>query len=166
MLGLAGSTVSCAQVAATRTCARLALAGGGAIGAVAGGLLGDADAREVEDAFRAAGYGALAGAAVGIAVKELVYYYDWLDVVAFTALGAAIGPVAPGAVIGLGAGAALGYGLYLIVPSFELTDVAALGGVGFAVGGLAAWALQAADARENSAGEGPSVSIDLLTLRF
>ncbi|UCF20109.1 MAG: hypothetical protein JSU87_01495 [Gemmatimonadota bacterium] len=166
LLGLSGSTLACSQVAGPRSCARLALAGGGAIGGIAGGLLGDADSREIEDAYRAAGYGALAGAAVGVLVKELVYYYDWVDVLAFTALGGAIGPVAPAAGLGLAAGAAVGFGLRLVVPSFELTDVAALGGIGLALGGLTAWALEAADARGNSDGDGPSVTIDLLNISF
>ena len=165
VLGLTGSALPCAQNAATRTCARVALASGGVIAGIAGGVLGDADSEAVEDALRAAGFGALAGAAVGVAVKELVYYYDWPDVLAFTALGAAIGPVAPGAALGLVAGGILGFGLYLIVPSFEFADAAALGVAGLAVGGLVAWTLKAADARSDPA-RVPSVTIDLLTLRF
>jgi len=135
-------------------------------GGVAGGLLGDADRGRVDDALRASGYGALAGAVVGVVTKELVYYYGWRDVAAFAALGAAIGPVAPGAAIGLAAGGALGLGLSLIIPSMELTDVAALGGVGLAVGGLAAWAIKAADARDESGDSGPTLTLDLVTLRF
>ncbi|HSG82101.1 MAG TPA: hypothetical protein VLC48_07620 [Gemmatimonadota bacterium] len=166
LLGLAGSTVPCAQVSGTRTCARVALGVGGVAGGVAGGLLGDADTRAVEDAFRAAGYGALAGAAVGVLVKELVYYYDWGDVLAFTALGSAIGPVWPGAALGLAAGGALGFGLYLVFPTIEFTDAVALGGVGLAVGGLAAWAIKAADARSEGGNSAPSLTVNLLNLRF
>jgi hypothetical protein len=166
MLGLAGGVLPCAQVAATRGCSRIALGAGGAIGGVAGGLLGDADAGRVEDALRASGYGVLAGAVVGLVTKELVYYYGWRDVAAFAALGAAIGPVAPAAAIGFAAGGVLGFGLSLIIPSMELTDVAALGGVGLAVGGLAAWTIKAADARDDSGASGPTLTVDLLTLRF
>ena len=166
LLGLSGSTLACSQAAGPRTCARIALAGGGAVGGIAGGLLGDADSDDVGEAYRAAGYGALAGAAVGVLVKELVYYYDWVDVLAFMALGAAIGPVAPGAGLGLAAGAAVGFGIRLVVPSFELTDVAALGGIGLALGGLAAWALEAAEERGDSDDTGSSLTFDLLTIRF
>ena len=154
----------CAQVAATRGCSRIAFAAGGVIGGVSGGLLGDADAGRVDGALRASGYGGLAGAVVGVVVKELVYYYGWRDVAAFAALGAAIGPVAPAAALGFAAGGALGFGLSLIVPSIEFTDVAALSGVGLAVGGLAAWAIKAADAQDDSGG--PRVMIDLVTFRF
>jgi hypothetical protein len=166
LVGLAAGALPCSQVAATRTCSRIALASGGVIGGITGGMLGDADSKAIEDAYRDAGYGALAGAAVGIVVKQLVYYYDWADALAFTALGAAIGPVAPQAALGLAVGAASGFGLRLVVPSFELTDVAALGGIGLAVAGLTAWALKAGDAREGPGVEVPSVTIDLLTLRF
>jgi hypothetical protein len=164
LLGLAGGVLPCGQVAATRSCSRITFAAGGAIGGVAGGFLGDADAGRVDDALRASGYGALAGTIVGVVVKEVVYYYGWRDVAAFAALGAAIGPVAPAAALGFAAGGAVGFGLSLIVPSFELTDVAALSGVGLAVGGLAAWAIRAVDARDDSGG--PSLMIDLVTFRF
>jgi hypothetical protein len=164
MLALAGGVVPCAQVAATRTCSRVAFAVGGVTGGIAGGFLGDADSGRVEDALRASGYGALAGAVVGFVAKELVYYYGWTDVAAFAALGAAVGPVAPGAGLGFLAGGALGIGLSLILPSMELTDVAALGSIGFAVGGLAAWGIKAADARDESGG--PNVMIELVTFRF
>jgi hypothetical protein len=166
LLGLAGGVVPCAQVAATRSCSRIAFGAGAAIGGVSGGLLGDGDAGKVDDALRASGYGALAGAVIGVVVKEAVYYYGWRDVAAFAALGAAIGPVAPAAAIGFAAGGALGFGLSLIIPSMELTDVAALGGVGLAVGGLAAWAIKAADARDEPGDFGPTVTVDLVTLRF
>jgi hypothetical protein len=139
---------------------------GGLGGGAAGGLLGDADARAVEDAFRAAGYGAVAGFAVGVVVKELVYYYDWGDVLAFSALGAAVGPVWPGAALGLAAGGAVGFGLYLIFPSVEFTDAVALGGVGLAVGGLVAWAVKASDARSEEGDTTPSLSVNLLSVRF
>jgi hypothetical protein len=166
LLGLAGGVLPCAQVAATRGCSRIAFAAGGAIGGVSGGLLGNADSGRVDDALRASGYGALAGAVVGVVVKELVYYYGWRDVAAFAALGAAIGPVAPAAAVGFAAGGAVGFGLSLIIPSMELTDVAALGSVGLAVGGLAAWAIKAADARDDSGASGPTLTVDLVTLRF
>ncbi len=142
------------------------MAVGGVTAGIAGGRHRDADSEAVEDALRAAGFGALAGAAVGVVVKELVYYYDWLDVLAFTALGSAIGPVAPGAALGFVAGGILGFSLHLIVPSFELADAAAVGVIGLAVGGVVAWTLKAADARSDSAIQGPTVTIDLLTLRF
>lgn len=166
LLGLAGGVLPCAQVDATRSCSRITFAAGGVIGGVAGGLLGDADVGRVDAALRASGYGALAGAVVGFVVKELVYYYGWRDVAAFAALGAAIGPVTPAAALGLAVGGALGFGLSLIVPSIELTDVAALGGVGLAVGALASWAIRAADARDDSGASGPSLTVDLVTLRF
>lgn len=164
LLGLAGGVVPCAQVAATRTCSRVAFAAGGVAGGIAGGFLGDADSGRVNDALRASGYGALAGAVVGFVAKELVYYYGWMDVAAFAALGAAVGPVAPAAGLGFLAGGTLGFGLSLILPSVELTDVAALGSVGLAVGGLTAWAIKAADAQDESGG--PSVMIDVVTFRF
>lgn len=163
LLGLAGSAVPCVQLFATRTCARIATTGGGVTAGIAGGLLGDADSGAVEDALRSAGFGALAGGVVGAVTRELVYYYDWFDALAFAALGAAIAPVAPGAALGLAAGGALGFGLYVVVPSFELTDAAALGGVGVAIGGIVDWALKAADARDRP---GPTLSIELLTVRF
>lgn len=144
----------------------MAFTAGGLAGGIAGGLLGDADSGKVDDALRASGYGALAGAVVGLVARELVYYYGWPDVAAFAALGGAIGPVAPAAALGFAVGGGLGFGLALIVPSIELTDVAALSGVGLAVGGLAAWAIKAAEARDDSHGTGPSLTIDLVSVRF
>lgn len=164
LLGLGGAVVPCAQVAATRTCSRIAFGAGGLTGGLAGAALGDADSGRVDDALRASGYGALAGAVVGFVAKEAIYYYGWLDVGALAALGAAIGPVAPAAALGLAAGGALGLGLSLILPSIELTDVAALSGVGLAVGGLAAWVIKAADAQDEPGG--PNLMIDLVTLRL
>lgn len=164
LLGLGGAVVPCAQVAATRTCSRVAFAAGGVAGGLAGAMLGDADSGRVDDALRASGYGALAGAVFGFVAKEAVYYYGWLDVGAFAALGAAIGPVAPAVALGFVAGGALGFGLSLIVPSIEFTDVAALSGIGLAIGGLAAWAIKAADAQGDPAG--PNLMIDLVTFRF
>lgn len=165
LLGLAGSVVPCAQLFATHACARAALVVGGVAGGISGGLLGDADGGAVEDALRDAGYGALVGATVGVVARHLVYYYDWADVLAATALGSAIAPVWRGAAVGLVAGGALGLGLYLVSPSIELTDGVALGGVGLALGGLVAWAVHAGDARSGSDDSMPRMTVNLLTVR-
>lgn len=166
LLGLAGSVVPCAQLYATRACARAGSVVGAAVGGISGALLGDADAAAVDGAGADAAYGALAGAIVGVAARHFIYYYDWGDVLAFTGLGSAIAPVWEGAGVGLVAGGALGFGLYLISPSVELTDALALGGVGLAVGGLVAWAVKAGEARSRSDDSVPSMTVNLLTLRF
>lgn len=164
VLGVAGSLIPCNQTAAGVKCVRAAAAAGGVIGLVSGIYLGDADEDAVANAYRGAGYGALAGAGVGFALKEIVPHYGWLDVAAGAGIGAAVGSSFKGAVIGLAAGGALGLVLWQTIPSVELTDAVDIGLVGLAAGGLAGWVARAVDA-QNDAGSVEPLALSL-TVRF
>ena len=150
LLGAAGSMIPCTQTAAGVKCVRAAAAAGGVIGLIGGLYLGDADEDGIAAAYRGAAYGALAGAAVGFALKEVIPHYGWLDVATGAAIGAGIGAAAKGSVIGLAVGSAVGVVLWRAVPAIELPDAVGIAVAGLAVGGLTSWVVRAVDAQDDA----------------
>jgi len=144
-LALAASLVPCDRSPAGPRCARIVSALGGASGLVAGSLMGHADEDEVLRRLRGAGYGSLIGAGVGLALREAVRQYDWPDVLASAALGAAVGASAVGAGLGFAAGAATGTLLWQGLGVIDASETVALGLGGLALGGLVGWAVSATD---------------------
>ena len=150
LLGAAGSMIPCTQTAAGVKCVRAAAAAGGVIGLISGLYLGDADEDGIAASYRGAAYGALAGAAVGFALKEVIPHYGWLDVATGAAIGAGVGAAAEGSVIGLAVGSAVGVVLWRAVPAIEFPDAVGIAVAGLAVGGLTSWVVRAVDAQDDA----------------
>ena len=164
MLGVLGSLIPCTQTYAGARCVRIATVSAGAVGLVSGALLGAADGERVGDHAKTAGYGALIGAAAGLAMKPLIQRFGWQDVATIAALGGAIGTSPNGAGIGLAAGSLTGVILWRIFPGFELADAVATAFVGLAVGGIGALAIESVD---RHTGDGPMLRfVAPLTVRF
>jgi hypothetical protein len=93
--------------------------------------------------------GAVAGGVVGYALKGIVRQYGWLDVASGAALGMAIGSSAKGSVIGFGAGAVAGTVLLAAVPSFRVTDAVSVSLAALAIGGVLGWVADGAEAQRD-----------------
>ena len=117
---------------------------------MSGWVLGDRNAGVLDDRWRGAGYGALAGAAVGLGLSWTARQYGWKDVGAFTVMGGAIGASPVGSGIGFGVGAIVGAVGVLTIREMKLGDAVSLSLVGLAAGGLAGWVIGAADAEEET----------------
>jgi hypothetical protein len=102
----------------------------------------------LDDRWRGAGYGVLAGGLVGFGLSRVTRQYGWADVGAFAAVGGAIGASPAGAGIGFGIGALLGAVGVLTIPEMKLGDAVALSVAGLAAGGLAGWVVGARNARK------------------
>ncbi len=148
ILGLLWGTAVCSRTLFGSTCPRVSAALGGAVGGVSGAVLGDRDADVLDDRWRGAGYGVLAGGVVGLGLSWVARQYGWKDVGAFAAVGGAIGAAPAGVGIGFGIGAAVGTIGVLAIPKIKIGDAVALSLAGMAVGGLADWVMGAGDAEE------------------
>ena len=148
ILGLLGGSAVCSRTLFGSTCPRVSAALGGAVGGVSGAVLGDRDAGVLDDRWRGAGYGALAGGVVGFGLSRVARQYGWKDVGAFVAVGGAIGAAPAGVGIGFGIGAAVGAIGVLAIPKMKIGDAVALSLAGMAVGGLADWVMGAGNAEE------------------
>lgn len=140
-LGLVGSLVPCDRSLAGRTCVRIVTGLGAAGGLVAGALVGHADEDELRRHARSSAYGALIGTAAGLVLRKAVRQYGWPDVLASTALGAAVGASAAGAGLGLAAGATTGLLLWQGLGAIDASEAVTLAVGGLAVGGLVGWAI-------------------------
>lgn len=160
-LGLVGGVAPCSLTIHGTTCARVAAALGGVVGAASGAVLAYHDPGALEDRFIGAGIGAALGAALGLGARAAVPQIDARDVATVAVAAGALGSAPVGAAMGLGGGLVLGSVLWLALPNGRLPDALALGVVGMALGALAEWAYAAVDAR----GEASAVRAQL-TLRF
>ena len=146
--GLLGGVAVCNRTLLGPICPRVSAALGGAIGGVSGAVLGDRNGGLLDDRWRGAGYGVLAGGLVGFGLSRVTRQYGWADVGAFAAVGGAIGASPAGAGIGFGIGALLGAVGVLTIPEMKLGDAVALSVAGLAAGGLAGWVVGARNARK------------------
>jgi len=150
VLGLVGAAGPCNRLLWGAACPRTAAALGGALGLASGAVLGNHDSAAVEGRLENAGYGALAGGLAGFALTAVVRQYAWPDVLAFAAVGAAVGASPEGAGLGFGVGAAVGVLSWLAVPRFNVGDAISTALLGLAAGGIAEWISEAADSRSRS----------------
>ena len=160
-LGLVGSLVPCNRTLAGVRCPRIAAAVGGTVGMVGGGMIGANATDPLQYRLRGAGYGALIGGLVGYGLKRAVRQYEWVDLGAAAAIGAAVGATPVGAGIGFGSGAVVGTVLWLTLPDFEISDAIGVSLVGLAIGGLVDWV-----AGGVSAQDGPVQFVIPLQVRF
>jgi len=156
-LALVGGLVPCDR-SVSRSCIRVVTGIGAAGGLLAGALVADVDQDEIERRAVSAGYGALAGAAVGLILREAVRQYGWSDVLAAAGIGAAVGASAEGAGVGLAAGVTSGFLLWKGLGAIDASDAVALGLGGAGLGGLLGWAI-ATDGP--GSGAGPTVTIPM-----
>jgi len=161
LLGLMGGLEPCNRTLRGARCARVSAAVGGAIGVVSGSLVGSRAPGGLDDRLQGAAVGSVVGAVIGYGLKVGVRQYDWPDVGATAALGAAVGSAPEGAGLGFAIGAAVGSLLWLTVPDIGAPDAVALGLAGLALGGLADWVVGAA-----RAGDGPGTIVLPMQIRF
>lgn len=160
-LGLAAALEPCSRTESTLLCARIATATGTAVGLVAGAALGNDHGSAVTDRARSAGYGALAGVALGVGLQPFIQPYGWTDALALAAVGGAIGAVPQGSAWGAGVGGAVGLVLWRTWPAFDAPDAAALAFVGLAVGGLTEWIARATEDPERAMAMPLSVALPI-----
>lgn len=154
-LGLVAGLPPCNLTVRGTRCARFATVLGALVGSGSGAVLSYHDPDALHDRIRGAGFGALAGVALGVGLKRAVRQVDARDVGAVAAVGAALGTAPVGAGVGLGVGIIVGSALWLAVPGYGLPEAAAIGVVALAIGGLLDWAHAAAAA---DGGSGPFVA--------
>ncbi|MGI9627918.1 MAG: hypothetical protein ACR2QM_13865 [Longimicrobiales bacterium] len=145
-LSLLGSLEPCNRSLQGRRCVLLSMTTGGMVGLVSGGVMGSRNSADVEDRLRGLGIGGMVGSVAGLGLQRVVRPYDWADVGATTALGAAMGAAPIGSAIGFGAGAVTGLLLWQAWPAFQLSDAVAVALVGLASGALVDWVSGAAGA--------------------
>ena len=151
MLGVTAGLIPCTKTLEQLTCVRASTLSAGVIGLGSGTLVGAWDSARLGRAAKGAAIGLGAGAVAGFVLKEVVWYYGWLDVLSAGAIGMSIGAQPVGAGLGLGAGAFVGSVLWLAVPSWGLQDFATASLLGMAAGGIAAWVVDAVEANSSGA---------------
>jgi hypothetical protein len=112
---------------------------GGAVGLVAGGVVGAESVDAVRDRARGSLYGLAIGGVAGLLLQQAVRQYAWNDALLVAAYGAAVGAAPWGVLIGTGAGTVVGALAWAVSPRGGWPDVILFGVVGGAVGGLADW---------------------------
>jgi hypothetical protein len=162
VLGLVAATAACDRVLVGPLCPRAAATTGGTVGLVAGVILGSNDSTAPRDRLTGAGYGALAGGLVGLGLSAVVRQYGRRDLLAISAVGAAIGTSPKGAGVGFATGAAVGALSWLVFPSFKVGEAISAAVLGLAVGGVVEWVSDAANsASADAAPVGLSFSVPL-----
>ena len=154
MLGLVGSLLPCDRTVMGPGCARGSAIVGGAIGLVAGGVIGANDTDQVRDRARGAAYGLLIGGLVGAILQREVRQYAWNDALLVAGYGAALGSAPVGTAIGTGVGAAVGGLAWSLSPRGGFQDLAMFTLIGATVGGFYDWVHGAVDAP----GTGPAMT--------
>ncbi len=134
--GTVGSIFPCARTYAGSKCVRSSAIIGTVLGAGSGIALGSVDREAVERMATGGAIGFVIGAGVGFAVKEVILYSTWGDVLAGGAIGMAVGTSPQGALIGMTAGGALGVVLWQVVPKFDLVNATEVTLLGMAAGGI------------------------------
>lgn len=150
VLGLVGAAGPCDRLLAGPTCPRTGALLGGAVGLAAGMVLGNNDSATLENHAKNAGYGAVAGGAVGLGLASLVRPYEWPDPLAFAAVGAAIGAAPKGSAVGFATGVVVGTLGWVAFPRLTAGDAITVAVVGLAVGGITEWVLEARDSRSGA----------------
>lgn len=149
MLGLVGTMMPCNRTIQGDRCTASGVGTGAAMGMVMGGLIGAQNTNALDIRVEDAGIGALAGAVVGVGLRQAVRQYGWADVGAAALVGGAFGAAPRGSLIGLGAGTVTGAVSWLLVPDSGIADFVMLSLVGAAVGGMVDWTEGAASAKRD-----------------
>lgn len=152
-LGLVGGLLPCDRTTLGPGCPLATAVAGGALGLVAGGLIGSEDVDAARRRSRGALYGLLIGGFAGGFLQEAVRQYAWTDAVLVAGYGAAVGAAPRGTLIGTGVGAVAGGLAWALSPRGGIQDLILFSVVGGAVGGLADWAGGAFDARDRPGSE-------------
>jgi hypothetical protein len=150
ILSSVGSLVPCRRTSSGRDCVRIFSASGAALGLAAGTLVGQSGTGELDAIARGAAYGSLGGMVAGLGYHLLATHSRWLDVVALTAVGGAIGTAPAGSAIGLAVGGAAGLILWLAQDGFSIPDAVGAGLAGMAVGALYEWFDRAGEANSGA----------------
>ena len=158
-----GSVFPCTQTYAGARCVRTTTIVGTVVGLGSGMALGSADREAVERMATGAAIGFVIGGGIGFAMKQVILYSTWGDVVASGVVGAAVGTSPEGALIGLGAGTLVGLAAWQLFPSFDLVNAAEFSLAGLAAGGIASLVYRAIDAQSN---DDPSTIMLPITLHF
>lgn len=161
MLGLMGTMMPCNRTIQGERCTASGVGTGAAMGMVMGGLIGAQNTNALDIRLENAGIGALAGAVVGVGLRQAVRQYGWGDVGAAALVGGAFGAAARGSFIGLGAGTVTGAVAWWLVPDSGIADFVMLSLVGAAVGGMVDWTRGAASAKRDR----PPPSFTVLSIR-
>lgn len=146
VLGTAGSLLPCNRTLLGPKCALVSALGAGAVGSVAGALIGSDGASALRDRGRGALYGILIGGVAGAILQQGVRQYAWNDALLVAAYGAAIGAAPLGTLVGTGVGAAVGGLAWVALPRTGLADLVMLTLVGSTLGSLYDWVDGASDA--------------------
>lgn len=155
MFGLTGSLLPCDRTDLGSRCAWSGASAGGALGIAMGGLIGAQNKDALLVRLEHAGYGALIGAAVGVGLRAGVRQYQWGDVLAVSAMGAAVGTAPTGTLVGAAAGATVGSVAWLFFDGSGFPDFLMFTIAGSAVGGMVDWADGAATAKRTA---GPRIT--------
>lgn len=139
VISTAASLVPCQRTRQGQPCARLFAATGAALGLGAGATVGQQGADALDPIARGAAIGLLAGAVVGLGLRAALDRSTWLDVLALSVVGGAIGAAPVGSGIGFAAAGAVGLVLWRAVPDFTLPDAFGAGMIGMAVGSMIEW---------------------------
>lgn len=161
MIGLVGTMMLCNRTIQGERCVASGVGTGAAMGMVMGGLIGAQNTVALDARLEDAGIGALAGAVVGIGLRQAVRQYGWPDVGAAALVGGAFGAAPRGSLIGLGAGTVTGAVAWWLVPDSGIADFVMLSLMGAAVGGMVDWAEGAASAKRDR----PPPDFTLLSIR-
>lgn len=149
MFGLVGTLMPCNRTTVGNRCAASGASTGAALGLTMGGLIGAQHQDAIVARFESAGYGALVGAAVGVGLRSAVRQYQWGDVLAVTAIGAAVGAAPEGVLLGAGGGAAVGSVVWLLFDRAGFPDFIMFTVGGAALGGMIDWAEGASRVRRD-----------------
>ncbi|MDX1393128.1 MAG: hypothetical protein R3195_02010 [Gemmatimonadota bacterium] len=136
---------------------RLFTASGAALGLAAGATVGQRGTDALDPVAGGAAIGLLAGAVVGLGLRATLDRSSWLDVLALSLVGGAIGAAPAGSAVGFAAAGAVGLILWRAVPDFTLPDALGAGLVGLAVGAMLQWF----DRARGDALESPAMTIRL-----
>ena len=161
VLALAGGLGGCNRTLRPTRCSRITTVTGAAIGLTAGAAIGWRNDSGLDDRLTNAAIGVGVGAVVGFGLRRFVRQYEWSDVAATSAVGAAIGASAKGSGLGFVAGSAVGFLLWQLHPSVGPGGAVAWALAGLAVGGLADWVADAVQGDAESGGMPVSFLIPL-----
>jgi len=134
--GTIGSIFPCTRTYAGSKCVRTSAIIGTVLGAGSGLALGSADVDGVERMATGGAIGFVIGSGIGFAVKEIVLYSTWGDVLAAGAIGMAVGTSPEGSLIGMTVGGLVGVTMWQLSPKFDLVNATEVTLLGMAVGGV------------------------------
>jgi len=144
-----GSVFPCTQTYAGASCVRTSTIIGTVVGLGSGMAMGATNQEIVEDMATGAAIGFVIGGGIGLAMKQVILYSTWGDVMMSGFVGAAVGTSPKGALIGLGAGTLVGLVAWQVSSSFDLVNAAEFSLGGLAVGGIASLVYRAFDSQSS-----------------